>query len=105
MVNDTEHKMATVHEVKIWPEFFMDVADNKKPIELRLNDRDYQAGDLIQFLEWSPITETFTGRMVTKGIDYVLAFADLSGEIKSQLGINPSPSSLNKLVILKLSEI
>ena len=40
------------HELKEWPEAFADVA--YRPVEIRVNDRGYQPGDLLQIREWEP---------------------------------------------------
>lgn len=40
-----------LHELKIKHEYLVDVATGKKTFELRKNDRDYQVGDLIRFIE------------------------------------------------------
>lgn len=104
MVNDT-NKELKVHEAKIWPEFFEPMVKGEKPIEIRINDRDYQQGEVIDFHEWDPKTKVYTERHIHKEIYYTLAFADLSADIKNTLGINPSPSSLNKLIILTMGPL
>lgn len=40
-----------LHELKILHEYLIDVAIGKKTFELRKNDRDYQVGDLIRFID------------------------------------------------------
>lgn len=40
-----------LHELKIKYEYLVEVASGKKTFELRKNDRDYQEGDLIRFIE------------------------------------------------------
>lgn len=37
------------HELKIEPEYFDNLVSGRKKAEIRLNDRDYQVGDEIQF--------------------------------------------------------
>lgn len=39
-----------VHELKIKSTYFNEVANGVKTFELRKNDRDYQVGDLIHFV-------------------------------------------------------
>ena len=41
----------TLHELKILHEYLVDVDLGKKTFELRKNDRDYQVGDLIRFID------------------------------------------------------
>lgn len=40
-----------LHELKIKDEYFKEVLRENKTFELRKNDRDYQVGDLIHFVE------------------------------------------------------
>ena len=40
-----------LHELKIKEEYLEDIKSGKKTFELRKNDRDYQVGDLIHFVE------------------------------------------------------
>ena len=39
-----------LHELKIKDKYYEDIACGYKKAELRKNDRDYQVGDLIQFI-------------------------------------------------------
>lgn len=41
----------TLHELKILHEYLVDITIGKKTFELRKNDRDYQVGDLIRFID------------------------------------------------------
>lgn len=40
-----------LHELKIKHEYLVDITLGKKTFELRKNDRDYQVGDLIRFID------------------------------------------------------
>ena len=40
-----------LHELKILHEYLIDITLGKKTFELRKNDRDYQEGDLIRFID------------------------------------------------------
>ena len=40
-----------LHELKIKEEYLLEVALGNKTFELRKNDRDYQVGDLIRFID------------------------------------------------------
>ena len=58
-----------VHELKTHPPFYQRVLDGSKTCEVRLNDRDFQAGDRLQLREWDPEAPTegivrgaYTGR-------------------------------------------
>jgi len=42
------------HNLKCWPEYFVNVALGLKPFELRYNDRNFQSGDYIRLQEFNP---------------------------------------------------
>ncbi|EJN2865034.1 DUF3850 domain-containing protein [Salmonella enterica subsp. enterica serovar Yaba] len=67
--------MRKIHELKIWPEFFQPVMDRVKHAELRLNDRDYRAGDIVFLREFLPGNGEYSGRYHTVIISHV---ADVS---------------------------
>lgn len=56
--------------LKIFPEFFEEVASGNKRAEIRLNDRDFKVGDIYKLSEWKG--EKFTGRTVEIRISHVL---------------------------------
>lgn len=67
------------HELKTWPEFFQAIVEGHKPFEYRLNDRNYQVGDVLHLREYVPtIGEDgeapghYTGRSLRKSVTYVL---------------------------------
>lgn len=41
-----------IHSVKILPEYFNKIIDDKKSYEIRKNDRDYKAGDCLALNEY-----------------------------------------------------
>lgn len=72
LIGPTQRRPSQVHDVKCWPEFFALLVTGDKRFEVRKNDRDYQAGDLITLREWHPAHQAFTGRSLTFVITYVL---------------------------------
>ncbi|MFW6680647.1 DUF3850 domain-containing protein [Lacrimispora sp. AGF001] len=58
------------HDLKILPLYFEDVKAEKKCFELRLNDRNYQAGDIFLLREHE--NGAYTGRWYVGRISYVL---------------------------------
>ncbi|ECK7389126.1 DUF3850 domain-containing protein [Salmonella enterica subsp. enterica] len=63
--------MREVHTLKIWPEFFQPVLDGVKRAELRLNDRNYRAGDVLFLREFLPADDSYSGRYVSVTISSV----------------------------------
>lgn len=59
------------HNLKIWPEYFAAVRDGLKRAELRWNDREYQAGDILNLCEWDPNEEAFTGDFISVTVTHV----------------------------------
>lgn len=94
-----------IHELKIWPEFYDDVEKGIKLSELRVNDRDYQPGDVIKFQEWSPDTKEYTERETYKVVQHVIRINEMGEDIKKGLGLNPSMAPVNKLAILSINEM
>lgn len=43
-----------IHELKCHPVSFVRLKDGTKTFEVRVNDRMYQAGDLLHLREWAP---------------------------------------------------
>lgn len=62
-----------IHDLKIWPEHFRDVRAGIKTAELRLNDRNYQPGDVLVLREYDPQTGEYTGNVETRTVTHVLA--------------------------------
>lgn len=42
------------HDLKCWPEFFQAVKRGDKGFEVRVNDRDYQVGHILNLQEFNP---------------------------------------------------
>lgn len=60
------------HELKIWPEFFEAVIEERKPFELRNNDRGFAVDDYLWLREWDPQTRNYTGRETGRRVTYLL---------------------------------
>lgn len=57
--------MPTIHDLKIWPEFFEAKIQGIKPWEHRSTvDRVFHVGDVVTFYEWDPALEDFTDRVM-----------------------------------------
>ena len=59
-----------IHELKIQPEFFAAVCEGKKTFEIRFNDREYKAGEVLHLREW--YGNEYTGRELVARVKYLL---------------------------------
>jgi ASC-1-like (ASCH) protein len=62
-----------IHELKLYKEYFDDVASGVKKFEFRYNDRNYQVGDELLLKEWDTDRNTYTGRKVAVKVTYILS--------------------------------
>lgn len=62
--------MAKIIELKILPNYYEAVKKGEKTFELRLNDRNYEVGDILILKEYDG--SQFSGRSVTVIITYIL---------------------------------
>ena len=60
----------TTHELKILPNYFIEVWMGRKNFELRLDDRDYKVGDNLRLLEYHK--GEYTGYECNREIEYIL---------------------------------
>ena len=58
-----------IHELKILPQYFELVTQDKKNFEVRKNDRNFQIGDMLELNEWNG---EFTGRKILVDVTYML---------------------------------
>ena len=59
-----------VHKKKLLTEYFEDVVLNRKTFELRKDEDNIQAGDVLILMEWDG--KDYTGRTVYTDVTYVL---------------------------------
>ncbi|EOY3622952.1 DUF3850 domain-containing protein [Enterobacter hormaechei] len=78
------------HNLKIWPEYFAAVRDGLKRTELRWNDREYQAGDILDLCEWDPNEEAFTGDFISVTVTHV---ADLGQWMPGYVLLSVAPAA------------
>lgn len=79
-----------IHRVKCYARFFTLAEKGEKCFEVRRNDRDYKAGDLIELNETR--NAEYTGRAALYRITFVLTSEDFPDGIKggyAVLGIEP----------------
>lgn len=61
-----------IHELKVWPEFFEDLSENNRNVELRKDDRGFQIGDVLTLREYDPKTDEYTGSFCTKVVTHIV---------------------------------
>lgn len=67
------------HFLKTWPEYFQAVVEDRKPFEIRRNDRDYAVGDVLVLQEWCPVKGDYTGNYVKRCVSYLTDFEQKPG--------------------------
>lgn len=77
------------HELKIYPEHYMNVLLGIKKIEVRKNDRNYQERDILILNEYDPKTERYIGGQVIRKVDHI---------VKNVTGLDP------EYVVLQISK-
>lgn len=60
----TTRDIKTVHDLKIWPNYFSAVRCGDKTFELRNNDRDFRVGDELNLREYDPVNKIYSGQTV-----------------------------------------
>jgi len=84
----------TLHNLKTWPEYFQPVLDGTKRFEIRINDRNYKAGDTLNLQEYEPSKGEYTGRELDATVTYVLQWCQPNG----MLGKNVAVLSIDSVV-------
>lgn len=59
------------HLLKIAPQFFIAVLERRKTFEVRINDRNYMVGDIVELMEYDE-NACYTGRVWRGRITYIL---------------------------------
>lgn len=80
--------MPTIHELKIWPEFYEAIESCVKTFDLRKDDRGYEINDGLRFREWDPRTEQYTGYELSRTIVYILRHRPKAG-CAATFGLQP----------------
>lgn len=62
---------------KVWPEYFQKILKGEKKVELRLNDQEYNKGDILILQEYNPKIKQYTGREIKKKISYLIKTKEL----------------------------
>lgn len=95
--------MAT-HELKTWPAYFEAVSSGIKPFELRRDDREFAAGDLLRLREYDPDAARYTGRVVEAKVSYVVRDAPHFGLMPGFAILGLDPRRWEPLTVANLGE-
>jgi len=60
-----------LHELKTWPSAFSAVLASIKTHEVRINDRDFKVGDLLNLQEYDIGKTAYTGRFLVVEVTYI----------------------------------
>ena len=72
--------MSKTHDLKVLTNYFEDICLRKKNFELRLNDRDFQVGDILNLNDFDG--KQLTGHSVKRTVTYILDNAEKFGLMK-----------------------
>jgi hypothetical protein len=78
------------HRLKTWPLFFADVSTGAKTFDIRKDDRNFQVGDTLLFLEFDPehYVKKYTGREIRVIVNYIVSLDDIPGMQKGFVGMS-----------------
>ena len=62
----------TIHKLKVWTEFYVDLESGLKKFEIRINDRDYKVGDYLLLCDYNKNTDEYSGKEIFKQITYIV---------------------------------
>lgn len=74
--------MSNTHRLKTWPSYYRSVETGAKTFELRRDDRHFEVGDTLVLQEWSPLSERYTGRELTRVVTFILSKEQISDIIE-----------------------
>lgn len=81
--------MATTHQLKIDPKYYLDVYEGRKRAEIRLNDRDYKQGDFLNLRAWDNKTGYHDVAPLCCIVTHVLKYSPLLPPTHVMLSIAP----------------
>lgn len=66
------HPPAVDHELKTWPAYLDEVWQGRKTLDLRPDDRSFEAGQVLRLRDWHPGPGTWGGRSILVRVTHVL---------------------------------
>lgn len=52
----------SIHRLKTWPRFYLDVVEGRKSFEWRRDDRGFEVGDRLILEEFDPAADVYSGQ-------------------------------------------
>lgn len=80
-VENGQYSIIKQHDLKTWSEYYQAVVEGDKTFEIRVNDRNYNVGDILILKEYDPVKQIFTGREIEKVVTYLTDFAQQNGYV------------------------
>jgi Domain of unknown function (DUF3850) len=77
----------STHDLKSWPDFFAPILDGTKTFEVRIDDRGFKVGDILNLWEWDDRKRAYTGRSIQKQVTYILKKGSGQGGIAPRAGL------------------
>ena len=68
------------HDLKLWSDFFDEVANGNKTFEVRKNNRGFKVGDTLILKEYCPTNKAYTGKELSRKVSYLLEGGDFGIE-------------------------
>ena len=65
-------------DLKCWQPYYGMSERGEKPFELRVNDRDYQVGDILHLQEFDPLSQSYTGKVLHRRVLSVVEHSTLT---------------------------
>lgn len=96
MPDNSTATLEKVHDLKCWVGFFQDVLDERKPFEVREDDRNYKVGDVLHLREWSPDDKVYTGRDCRRTVSYITSYGQSQGYVV--MGLARSENTLHPTI-------
>ena len=90
-----------VHHLKCLKPFYQLSLDGIKPWEVRINDRNYQDGDILLLQEYEPLHVSYTGRQHYVKVVKVISLFTLF-KVAKLVGMTCFPVSDDELKFLNL---
>jgi hypothetical protein len=60
------------HKLKCWPNYMDDLLSGNKTFEVRVNDRNYEVGDVLALQEFDPNAGRYRDRKLNLRVTYIL---------------------------------